>query len=594
MRILYWISAICLFISVLLATPAVAQAQATLPAGSQGVVAQVSFADPADLQRLVVQYDVWRVDHQTQRATVWLTPAELHQVQTQGRRVEIDQAATEAVLAARAALTATVNAAARTAGIPGFACYRTVEETYASMAQLAADFPDLVTTVTLGESWQWRNSAGAAGYQLSGMVLTNRKVMGPKPVFFLMASIHARELTTTETALRFAEQLARGYGHDPDATWLLDYTEIHIAPQANPDGRKKVEAGLDWRKNVNNDFCAYDPFRFGVDLNRNSSFKWGQCTGFGCSTTDACSLLYRGVSGASEPETQALESYMRTIFRDARGAQNGDAAPADTPGLMISLHSYFPKILFPWGWTTTPAPNSQGLQTLARKFGFYTGYPACQSGASGCIYLTDGTTDDFAYGELGVAAYTFELGTAFFQSCTDYESSILTPTLASLTYAAKAAVQPYITPAGPEVITATLAVTEPIQASDVVTLTASADDSRFFSGGNGDEPVQAIQAMRFAVNEPSWTTCATHRALTPLDGAFDSAVESAAAVIDTHGWLPGRYLLLVEAQDATGVWGAPTGVFLDVTDAEGALPATPYTPRLTPCDVVYFPFLGNE
>ena len=39
-----------LFISVLLATPAVAQAQATLPAGSQGVVAQVSFADPADLQ----------------------------------------------------------------------------------------------------------------------------------------------------------------------------------------------------------------------------------------------------------------------------------------------------------------------------------------------------------------------------------------------------------------------------------------------------------------------------------------------------------------------------------------------------------------
>jgi len=593
MRILYGISAICLLISMLLGTPAVAQAQAALPAGSQGVVAQVSFVDPADLQRLVVQYDVWRVDHHTRRATVWLTRAELRQVQAQDRRVEIDQAATEGVIAARAALNATANAAARTAGIPGFACYRTVEETYASMAQLAADFPELVATVTLGESWQWRNSAGAAGYQLSGIVLTNRKVMGPKPVFFLMASIHARELTTAETAMRFAEQLARGYGHDPDATWLLDYTEIHIAPQVNPDGRKKVEAGLDWRKNVNNDFCAYDPFRFGVDLNRNSSFKWGQCTGFGCSTTDACSLLYRGVSIASEPETQALESYLRTIFRDARGAQNGDAAPADTPGLMISLHSYFPKILFPWGWTTTPAPNGQALQTLARKFGFYTGYPACQSGATGCIYLTDGTTDDFAYGELGVAAYTFELGTTFFQSCTDYESSILTPTLASLTYAAKAAVQPYITPAGPEVITATLAITGPIQAGDVVTLTATADDSRFFSGDYGDEPVQAIQAMRFAMNEPSWTTCATQRALTPLDGAFDSAVESAAAVIDTHGWLPGRYLLLVEAQDTNGVWGAPTGVFLDVTDAAGALPETPYRPRLTPCDVVYFPFLGK-
>jgi hypothetical protein len=72
------------------------------------------------------------------------------------------------------------------------------------------------------------------------------------------------------------------------------------------------------------------------------------------------------------------------------------------------------RFSFPWGWTQTPAPNRQALQTLARKFGFYTGYPACQSGADGCIYMTDGTTDDFAYGELGVAAYTFELGTSFF------------------------------------------------------------------------------------------------------------------------------------------------------------------------------------
>jgi carboxypeptidase T len=72
-------------------------------------------------------------------------------------------------------------------------------------------------------------------------VLTNQAITGTKPIFFLMAAIHAREYTTAESAMRFAEQLVRGYGRDPDATWLLDYTEIHVVPQANPDGRKQAE-----------------------------------------------------------------------------------------------------------------------------------------------------------------------------------------------------------------------------------------------------------------------------------------------------------------------------------------------------------------
>ena len=97
------------------------------------------------------------------------------------------------------------------------------------------------------------------------------------------------------------------------------------------------------------------------------------------------------------------------------GPADGDAAPADTQGVMISLHSYYPQVLFPWGWSAQPAPNQAGLRTLARKFGYFTGYEACQSGEDNCIYMTDGTTDDFAYGELGVAAYTFELGTELFR-----------------------------------------------------------------------------------------------------------------------------------------------------------------------------------
>ena len=66
----------------------------------------------------------------------------------------------------------------------------------------------------------------------------------------------------------------------------------------------------------------------GIDLNRNHSFKYG---GAGTSTS-ACNLTYRGPAAISEPETQALQSYMSSIFTDQRGPGDSDPAPADTTG----------------------------------------------------------------------------------------------------------------------------------------------------------------------------------------------------------------------------------------------------------------------
>lgn len=539
-------------------------------AGSEGIIVHVPFSDQADLQSLVAQYDVWRVDHTTQRAMAWLTHAQLLTLHAQGRPILVDEQATHDLAIATAPIRSMSRNAGNDSGIPGYACYRTVEETYASMAELAAAFPMLVREVTLGESWRYAKTTGAEGYEIHGLVLTDQEMPGPKPILFLLGAIHAREYTTAETAMRFAEHLVQGYNVDPDATWLLRYTEIHVVPQANPDGRKKAEAGLLWRKNTNDDLCSYEDthYHYGVDLNRNSSFKWAQCTGVNCSSTDPCSPIYRGSGPASEPETQALESYLRAIFADRRGPADDDPAPEDTPGLLISLHSFWPKILFPWGWKATPAPNGRALQTLARKFGYYTGYPACQSGSPGCIYMTDGTTDDFAYGELGVAAFTFELGNAFFEPCDVFESAILTPTLASLTYAAKVAVRPYVAPAGPEVISATLSITTPIAAGTVITLTATADDTRFYSGGYGEEPVQSIRAVRYSVDAPSWITDVVTYPMTATTGVFTNSVETAFARIDTTGWAPGRHLILVEAQDSDAIWGAPTAIFLEVREPE--------------------------
>src|SRR4029453_1678263 len=158
----------------------------------------------------------------------------------------------------------------------------------------------------------------------------------------------------------------------------------------------------------------------------------------------------RGRAPAPGRETQAIQNYIASLYPDRRGPGDDDPAPMDVSGVMMSLHSWSELVLFPWGWRATPSPNNVELQTLGQKFGYFTHYHVCQSGEPGCIYMTDGTTDDWSYGELGVPAYTIEMGTAFFQQCPFFEQLLLPDTVAALTYAAKATYRPYQLPAGPE------------------------------------------------------------------------------------------------------------------------------------------------
>ncbi len=201
-------------------------------------------------------------------------------------------------------------------GVPGYPCYRTVEETEAAMHTIASDHPDLATIVDIGDSWTKVTSGGSDGYDLLVLKLTNSKVPGPKPAFFLMGAIHAREYVTAETALRFAEKMVNGYGTDADATWLLDNYELHVLPQANPDGRKLAEQGYYQRKNLDDSAggCWGPPTgssQTGTDLNRNSSYRWG---GAGA-TTAPCDQMYRGKSAARSPRPGRFKATWRRSSR---------------------------------------------------------------------------------------------------------------------------------------------------------------------------------------------------------------------------------------------------------------------------------------
>ena len=536
-------------------------------------VVRITYRSPEEAETLLSALDVFEESCGQHCLVALVSPEEYQNLVDEGRLVVIDQART-AQLAADVALVQQAFAAGEQAinAIPGYACYRTVEETYNSLAALAAANPQIATWTDIGDSWEKVTPNGAAGYDLYSLKLTNSAMPGPKPKFFLMAAIHAREYATAELATRFAEELIAKYNVDPDVTWLLDYVEIHIVPQVNPDGRKKAETGLLWRKNTDNNDGCNTASSWGTDLNRNSSFKWNM----GGSSSSACNETYRGPSAASEPEVQVIQTYASSILTDQRGPNDTDAAPADAQDVFITLHSYGQLVLYPWGWTTTPPPNVAQLATLGRKFGYYNGYQVCSGPI--CLYSTSGTTDDYTYGEFGTASYTFELGTAFFQSCSSFTSDILPKNMPALYYAAKAARRPYQNPAGPDALNLSLSAATVLQGA-AVTLTATLNDTRYNSNGWGTEAVQTIAAGQYTIDAPSWAGGAPI-AMSASDGAFDATIENVTATLDTSPLAPGRHTIFVEGKDATGNWGVLTAAFLQVAP-NGPTPTPTNTPVAT-------------
>lgn len=271
-----------------------------------------------------------------------------------------------------------------------------------------------------------------------------------------------------------------------------------------------------------------------------------------------------------------MQAYMLSQFPDQRGPLDTDAAPLDTTGVYLDVHSSGRLILWPWGWTPDPCPNATQLQTFGRKMAYFNHHTPKQGYG---LYPTDGTTKLFAYGELGLAGYTIELGTAFFESCTYFENTLVPDNMPAFLYAIKSARTPYMVPAGPDAANPALSAgSEPsgVPVGTVVTLTASIDDTRY-NNSNGTEPTQNIAAAEYYVDTPPWVTSPTPVpvAMTASDGAFDSTIETAEASIDTTGWSEGQHILFLRGQDAGGNWGAFYAVFLYINNTVDTDPPTP-------------------
>ncbi len=547
-------------------------AQSSPPAPpSQPVVIRLYVQDFDHLNAVAGVLDIWEQHPKDLYVVARVTPAQYEWLENLGYRLEID-IDKSAKLQSQAALD------------PRFHYfddhYPNVNGRYVThfLQDINADYPDLTELYDIGDAWM-AGEPGEHDRDIWVLRVTNEDsaygAIEDKPAFFLFANIHAREVATPELAIRYIKYLTEGYdgeggyGVDADVTWLVNHNVTYILVMQNPDGHRKNEENINnyRRKNMDNDDGCSDPSSWGIDLNRNHTFLWGCCGG---SSGSPCDETYRGPSPGSEPETQAFENYFAAVMQDQNGP-NGDnqippAAPDDTSGIFISLHSYSDIVFWPWAFGGFGAsPNFTQLRSIGRKFAYYNGY----NPAGSLTYIMDGASDDWAYGKFGIASFTFEVGPSsgscggFFPSygCLDgidgMPRDFWAENRPAFLYAHKIARTPYMTVYGPDTENVVVLPDDASVPSEV-SLTATIADRRYAS-----DPLGRVGAAEYFIDAPGED--GNGNMMAPADGSWGGLVEGAIASVETAGLAIGRHYILIHGQNDDGDWGPFTAVFLDVS-----------------------------
>lgn len=109
----------------------------------------------------------------------------------------------------------------------GYLKYAEVES---FLRRLVMDFPQLASLDTAGKSFE--------GRELWVLTLTNSATgaADTKPAMYIEGNMHAGEVTGSAVCLYTAAYLCEQYGHDAEATHLLDTRTFYILPRVSPDG----------------------------------------------------------------------------------------------------------------------------------------------------------------------------------------------------------------------------------------------------------------------------------------------------------------------------------------------------------------------
>ncbi|TQK52186.1 carboxypeptidase T [Streptomyces sp. SLBN-118] len=270
--------------------------------------------------------------------------------------------------------------------------YHNYAEMTAELNHRVAQYPSIMSKRVIGKSYQGRD---IVAIKVSDHVGTDEA----EPEVLFTHHQHAREHLTVEMALYLVRELGAGYGSDSRITNAVNGREIWIVPDLNPDGGEyDIATGSyrSWRKNRQpNSGSSY----VGTDLNRNWAYKWGCCGG---SSGSKSSDIYRGSAGESAPEVKVVADFVRS--RVVGGKQQIKTG--------IDFHTYSELVLWPYGYTysdTGPGltkDDRDAYAAVGKKMAASNGYTPEQSSD---LYITDGTIDDWLWGNQKIFSYTFEM-----------------------------------------------------------------------------------------------------------------------------------------------------------------------------------------
>jgi hypothetical protein len=263
--------------------------------------------------------------------------------------------------------------------------YHNYVETEAMILDLGERFPQISNVFSIGQTIEGRE---IYVIKISDHVANEED----EPNVYFVGLHHAREWISLEVPLLFAEYILENYENDAEIKRLVDEAQIYVLPLLNPDGLEfSIHVFRWWRKNrrYNGDFS------WGVDPNRNYAFMWG-LDDIG-SSPDPNHDAYRGAGPFSEPETLALSQLMLS----------------HPPAGALTYHSFSHVIIYPWGYTTDPAPDEDEMETVAKEMSdriFAVHGRRYEYGKSdSMLYPTNGDMDDWVYGIFGALSFCVEL-----------------------------------------------------------------------------------------------------------------------------------------------------------------------------------------
>ncbi|XP_062054188.1 carboxypeptidase A1 [Lepus europaeus] len=263
-----------------------------------------------------------------------------------------------------------------------YATYHTLEEIYDFIDQLVAEHPQLVSKIQIGNTYE-----GRPIYVLKFSTGGNNR-----PAIWIDTGIHSREWVTQASGVWFAKKITEDYGQDPTVTSILDNLDVFLEIVTNPDGFAFTHSqNRMWRKTrslTSGSFCI------GVDPNRN----WDAGFGKAGASSNPCSDTYHGKSANSEVEVKSIVDFVKN---------HGNIKA------FISIHSYSQLLLYPYGYTSEPAPDQEELHQVAKSavtaLASLYGTKYQYGSIIDTIYQASGSTVDWTYNQGIKYSFTFEL-----------------------------------------------------------------------------------------------------------------------------------------------------------------------------------------